>query len=76
MSTIGQVLPDVSPCTDKLRERDSDSYADVINGSSLRADKDNDEVRINLMRILKNKCDLKHNLNVLRENRGMLRDHS
>ena len=42
----------------------------------LRADKDNDEVRINLMRILKNKCDFKHNLNVLRENRGMLRDHS
>ena len=45
----------------------------IIQIEDLRADKDNDEVRINLMRILKNKCDFKHNLAVLRENRGMLR---
>ena len=45
----------------------------IVQIEDLRADKDNDEVRINLMRILKNKCDFKHNLAVLKENRGYLR---
>ena len=45
----------------------------IVQIEDLRGEKDNDEVRINLMRILKNKCDFKHNLAVLKENRGMLR---